>query len=97
MIAGTLCQIVAKYHLDVDDKIQDFQGRLFEREVEKAILKAWGKVFSKEALEELETRNIVVSPPAIFFERAGETQRIATVDDDGRDTSADAVFEDDQD
>lgn len=81
------------YTIDETDDVQDFLGKLFDRQAEQALLKTWKKVFGGETEEELKARNIVIQDPAIFFETSEGACRIATPGFDGRDTEADLVEE----
>ena len=81
------------YTVDNDDEVQDFLGKLYDRQAEQALLKAWKKVFGGETEEELKARNVVIQDPAIFFETSDGGCRIATPGFDGRDTGEDLVEE----
>jgi len=78
------------YEIDETDEIQDFLGKVFDREAEVFCGKAWKKVYSKHAQEELEARGIAIPEPCVVFDEDGSTVRIATCEDDGRDTAVDA-------
>jgi hypothetical protein len=82
------------YEIDEEDEIQDFLGKVFDREAEVAVGKAWKKVYSKYAQEELEARGIAIPEPCVVFDEDGSTVRIATTEDDGRDTAVDAPDDD---
>jgi hypothetical protein len=82
-------RIVIRRVVDETESSIDVLDRVFERKLEEAALKLFAKVFDKKTMEELEERDIahLLQEPVIFFEVDGETERVATSESDGRDTS----------
>jgi len=85
-------EVHVKFRIDETDEVQEFLGKLLDRELEAAVVKVWKKVIDKKTVEELESRSIEIPVPSVFFSEDDSVVRIATEEDSGRDTSADEVY-----
>lgn len=65
------------YIVDGEDPVQTFLASVFDREAEKAVLKAWKKVYTDVAQDELADRGVAVPEPRVSVER-GNTDTVCS-------------------